>query len=92
MVPGYASAASTGPRDGLVAIAIASVVLATVLIAHLVPAAHRPQPAAPAADVTCAEWSDGCRTCQRLPDGVACSTPGIACTPSAQTCERRAGG
>jgi hypothetical protein len=52
------------------------------------------QPAAPAATspmtpptATCREWSDGCRTCQRAPDGeVSCSNVGIACVPKVMQC------
>ena len=53
------------------------------------------QPAAPAASTspmtpptaTCREWSDGCRSCQRAPDGeVSCSNVGIACVPKAMQC------
>jgi hypothetical protein len=36
---------------------------------------------------TCREWSDGCRSCQRAPDGeVSCSNAGIACVPKAMQC------
>jgi hypothetical protein len=36
---------------------------------------------------TCREWSDGCRTCQRAPNGdVSCSNVGIACVPKEATC------
>ena len=31
----------------------------------------------------CTSWTDGCTLCMR---GGGCSTPGIACTPSAITC------
>jgi hypothetical protein len=51
------------------------------------------QPAAPAASpmipptATCREWSDGCRSCQRAPDGeISCSNVGIACVPKATQC------
>jgi hypothetical protein len=52
------------------------------------------QPATPAASspmtpptATCREWSDGCRSCQRAPDGeVSCSNVGIACLPKAMQC------
>ena len=36
---------------------------------------------------TCREWSDGCRSCQRVTDGeVSCSNVGIACVPKAVQC------
>lgn len=40
-----------------------------------------------AANASCHEWSDGCVVCVRRADaGFACSTPGIACTPSPLAC------
>jgi hypothetical protein len=58
------------------------------------------QPAAPAAPANasplaaptaaCLEWTDGCRVCQRSPNGEAsCSNVGIACVPKAEECTRR---
>lgn len=92
MVPGFTPTATSGSRDGLIALAIAGLVAATVLIAHLAPSSSRPGPVSPALDETCAEWSDGCRVCQRSAQGEGCSTPGIACVPGASQCLRRAGG
>lgn len=90
--PGEAGPASPG-RDGLIAAAIAGLVLATVLIGLLVPAAPGHRAAyAPGGDSSCAEWNDGCRVCQRVGDEVACSLPGIACVPAAPQCLRRVGG
>lgn len=34
----------------------------------------------------CAEWTDGCIVCARTPEGLACSTPGIACTRGRNRC------
>ncbi|MBX9841516.1 MAG: hypothetical protein K2Z80_06890 [Xanthobacteraceae bacterium] len=73
---------------GVVALAAANVSLAADL-----PLKPEP-PAAPAATgpmtpptATCREWSDGCRTCRRAPDGaVSCSNVGIACVPKEATC------
>lgn len=81
--------------DALVAAAVASLVLVAVLVPALVPdAGHHPPEAVsavrPSEDPACAEWSDGCRVCQRLAEGPACSLPGIACTKGAQTCLRKA--
>lgn len=87
------SPAASDGRDGLIAAAIAGLVVVTVLIGVLVPGApaHRAT-AAPSEDSACAEWSDGCRVCQRVGDGIACSLPGIACVPAAAPrCERRVG-
>lgn len=55
------------------------------------------QPAAPgkaaplaAPTAACLEWTDGCRVCQRAPNGEAsCSNVGIACVPKADECTRR---
>ena len=38
-----------------------------------------------------AEWTNGCVVCRPTPEGLACSTPGIACTPGAPRCLRPAG-
>ncbi len=35
---------------------------------------------------TCAEWTDGCVVCSRTSQGLACSTPGIACTRGPARC------
>lgn len=70
---------------------IAAIVLAAVLIGTLAPAPHRPVAVAPSADLTCAEWGDGCRVCQRQADGPACSLPGIACVAGEMRCLRRTG-
>jgi hypothetical protein len=71
---------------------IAALVAATVLLGVLLPD-RRPAPARPAAeDAACLEWSDGCRVCQRLADGPACSLPGIACEPRETQCLHRSGG
>ena len=79
--------------DAVIAWSVAAVTLATVLLANLVPAAHRggalPAHALPAQDPTCLEWTDSCVVCSRQGEGVACSMPGIACTRGAQECTRR---
>lgn len=79
-------------RDGLLAGACAAVVLATVLIAAVVPGAHRGEVRPMAAferDATCLEWTDACVVCTRTPQGHACSTPGIACEITSPRCLRR---
>ena len=41
-------------------------------------------------DKTCAEWTDGCRTCRRGPnDEVVCPNIGPACQPKPITCVQR---
>lgn len=41
-----------------------------------------------AAHPECAEWTDLCTICARVPDGIACSTPGVACLPQPVICRR----
>jgi hypothetical protein len=76
-------------RNSLVAVALAA---ASVSLAADLPLGSQ-QPAAPASSsmtpptATCREWSDGCRSCRRAPDGeVSCSNIGIACVPKATQC------
>ncbi|KQT12570.1 hypothetical protein ASG40_19970 [Methylobacterium sp. Leaf399] len=89
---GSENASASPARDGMIALAIAAVVLASVLLSHLAPAATRPHAVSPATDESCAEWGDGCRVCQRGAEGVACSMPGIACVTGQTACLRRVGG
>lgn len=42
----------------------------------------------PAALASCQEWTDGCVVCARRPEGLACSTPGIACVTGPVQCLR----
>jgi hypothetical protein len=79
-------------RDAALAIVVAlTSALAAVLVGVLValtPAPQRPSSRDPGPG--CAEWTDGCIVCQRNGGtGVACSTPGIACTRSTLRCLRR---
>ncbi|KQP79181.1 hypothetical protein [Methylobacterium sp. Leaf117] len=90
--------AGTRSHDRRVAWSVVALTAVTVLIGALAaapvhhPVSH-PVVANPSQDATCAEWGDGCRVCQRAEDGIACSLPGIACTPKAeQSCLRRVGG
>ena len=75
-------------RDEAIALSIAGVI-AFLIVAFAVFAGM----AAPASDratrggaPSCSEWTDGCVVCARRPEGLACSTPGIACTRSAPKC------
>jgi hypothetical protein len=34
----------------------------------------------------CLAWTDGCVTCRRMNDAIACSNPGIACQPGVTRC------
>ena len=70
-------------------------VLGTVALAHVLPAAHPAgPPSTPASfdrEPTWAEWTHACIVCQRTDGGAACSMPGIACVPRDRQCLRREG-
>ena len=75
-------------RTELFAVLLAAVV-ALVIVAFAVVAGASTSPRAegqaqPAP--ACSEWTDGCIVCARTAQGLACSTPGIACTRSAPRC------
>ena len=59
-----------------ITVAAAAVVLG-VLVALLGPVGEPRRSAGPGP--TCQEWTDSCVICARTPEGLACSTPGIAC-------------
>lgn len=82
--------ASSGERIAVVGLAV--IVVATVLLGALLPDRGGSPARTAAEDPSCLEWSDGCRVCQRLPEGPACSLPGIACEPTALHCLRRRDG
>lgn len=74
------------------ALGIAVLVVGTVLLGALLPNRPGVVSRSVADDPACLEWSDGCHVCQRQPDGVACSLPGIACEPGPQHCLRARNG
>ncbi|EIM27411.1 hypothetical protein [Microvirga lotononidis] len=82
-------------RDEALAITLSiAAALMAVLLAVIAGAGIGPQPATeggPPGGPACAEWTDGCVVCRRTPDGLACSTPGIACVPAAPRCLRPTG-
>ncbi|MEE7463366.1 MULTISPECIES: hypothetical protein [Methylobacterium] len=87
-----ASPPSPAPRSSSGALAAwgaAFLVIATVLIGALAPARHGAPVISAADDPACVEWTDGCKVCQRLAEGPACSLPGIACQPGALQCLHR---
>jgi hypothetical protein len=69
-----------------IAVALLMVILAVIAWANAGPPSQGGPPG-PA----CAEWTDNCVVCRRTPEGLACSTPGIACVPSAPRCLKPAG-
>ncbi len=77
-------------RDEAIAITLSAlVVLLVVTFAVLAGAGAFGGPQAAqgvAAEPACAEWTDGCVVCSRTPQGLACSTPGIACTRGQPQC------
>ncbi|MCJ2138015.1 hypothetical protein MKK69_28865 [Methylobacterium sp. J-026] len=90
-----AAPSSSEPRSSsgvLAAWGTVALVVATVLLGALLPARHGAAPRPVAEDPACLEWSDGCRVCQRLAEGPACSLPGIACQPGVPHCLRRGDG
>jgi hypothetical protein len=70
-----------------IAVALLMVILAVIAAANAGPPSTQGGPPGPA----CAEWTDNCVVCRRTPEGLACSTPGIACVPSAPRCLKPAG-
>ncbi len=78
-------------RDEALALSIAGiiaflVVTFAVFAGVVTPASER---AARSGQPTCSEWTDGCVVCSRTPQGLACSTPGIACQRGQESCLRR---
>jgi hypothetical protein len=88
-------AMETRRQDLLLFLALLAVVLGTVVLAHVLPAAPPKGPPSTAAfgdrEQTCIEWTDGCIVCVRGDHGPTCSTPGIACVKGAVQCTRRSG-
>lgn len=81
-------------RDEAIALVTALAVAFGVLVLALSGADRRAPPAGSPSTAAggppgCLEWTDGCITCRRTPDGPACSTPGIACTRGETRCLAR---
>ncbi|MBB3017506.1 putative membrane protein YgcG [Microvirga lupini] len=81
-------------RDETLAVVI-SIATALLVVTFAIIAGAAMEARTPGQDLTpgpsCAEWTNGCVVCRRVPEGLACSTPGIACVPGAQRCLRPAG-
>ena len=69
----------------LLMFALTGVALAQAPVPPNDPSLH----AYPDVDKTCLEWTDGCRTCQRVGDTGVCPNIGIACQPQPISCTRR---
>jgi hypothetical protein len=79
-------------RDETIAVALSiAMALLMVMVAVIAGASDGPQPSMQGGPPTpgCIEWTDSCVVCARAPEGLACSTPGIACTRGAPRCLRR---
>jgi hypothetical protein len=79
-------------RDEALAVTLAiATALLMVVLAVIAGASAGPPPAVQAGppDAACLEWTDSCVICARTSQGLACSTPGIACTRDAPRCLRR---
>jgi hypothetical protein len=74
-------------RDEAIALSIAGII-AFLVVAFAVFAGVTTPVSERSATPACSEWTDGCVVCARRPEGLACSTPGIACTRSAPKCLR----
>jgi hypothetical protein len=65
----------------------AAIALAVATFAVFAGALGTPQAGdRPAPEPACSEWTDGCIVCARTAQGLACSTPGIACVRGTPRC------
>lgn len=79
-------------RDEILAVTLAITVALLIAALAVISGATAGPPAAAEGgppDPACLEWTDSCVVCSRTPGGMACSTPGIACTAGAPRCLRR---
>jgi hypothetical protein len=75
-------------RHATIAVVSATVIALAIVVAVVIGAAMAP-PRSKGPIQSCSEWTDGCRVCSRTPQGVACSTPGIACVTGNTVCLKR---
>jgi hypothetical protein len=75
-------------RTEFFAVLLAAIIALTIVAIAVIAGASTPPPSEGQAvrEPTCAEWTDGCIVCARTPQGLACSTPGIACVPKTPRC------
>ncbi|WP_445502227.1 hypothetical protein [Microvirga sp. G4-2] len=76
-------------RDEALAVVLAILVALAVTMLAVLAGAFAEMPEAGQGAVrepSCSEWTDGCIVCARTPQGLACSTPGIACVRQAPRC------
>ena len=66
--------------------AILAAVVAVVVAVLLAVPATGGEAGGGAPSAACREWTDGCTVCARTSEGLACSTPGIACTRGQARC------
>jgi hypothetical protein len=77
-------------NDAIAVILAIVIALAATTVAALAGVmGHGPATQQRTPNQTCAEWTDGCVVCSRTPQGLACSTPGIACQRGPDRCLRR---
>ncbi|MXQ11543.1 hypothetical protein [Microvirga makkahensis] len=77
-------------RDQALAVSLAALtaLIVTALAVFAAVPASLPQNRRAAPGPACSEWTDGCIVCARTPQGLACSSPGIACVRQAPRCLR----
>ncbi len=73
-------------RAEFFAVALAAIIALLIVAFATVAAISLPGHEQTAQEPACAEWTDGCVVCARSPQGLACSTPGIACVRQAPRC------
>ncbi|SCZ09847.1 hypothetical protein [Microvirga guangxiensis] len=74
-------------RTEFFAVALAAIIALLIVAFAVIAGASAPRRDEQAVqEPTCSEWTDGCIVCSRNPQGLACSTPGIACVRQAPRC------
>jgi hypothetical protein len=75
-------------RNDAIAVIFAVIVALVIVVAVAIGAAFAPVARNEGPIPPCSEWTDGCTVCSRTPQGLACSTPGIACVAGRNRCLR----